>query len=91
MRSPYKGTFKDLYSIICIVRPWTRTTSDSWIWYHTKRLERFGGRTPAAMVNEDRCAELKDFLGAGEALTQPWPLAFPIHYAQKDVRVAANG
>ena len=89
--APTQKHLKDLYAIICVVRPWTRTASDSWIWYHTKRLERFGGRTPAAMVNEDRCAELKDFLEAGEALTRPWPPSFPIYYTPKDVRAAANG
>ena len=41
--------------------------------------------------NEDRCAELKDFLEAGEALTRPWPPSFPIYYTPKDVRSAANG
>ncbi|MGR3591613.1 MAG: hypothetical protein ACU0B9_19730 [Limimaricola soesokkakensis] len=89
--APTQRHLKDLYAIICVVRPWTRSTSDSWAWYHAKRLDRFGGLTPAGMVEQDRCTELKDFLEAGEALATPWPPAFPIHYAPKDVRPAANG
>ena len=89
--APTQRHLKDLHAIIRLVRPWTRSASDSWIWFHTKRLERFGGRTPVAMVDEDRAAELKDFLVAGQALMQPWPPAFPLHHMPKDVRSAANG
>lgn len=88
--APTQRHLKDLHAVICLVRPWTWTASDSWIWYHSKRLERFGGRTPVMMVKEDRCAELKDFLEAGEVLTRLWSPALPIRYSPKDVRIAAN-
>ena len=89
--APTQRHLKDLYAIICIVRPWTRTAADSWIWYCSKRLERFGDRTPAAMIHEDRRAELKDFLQAGEALVGPWSSTLPAHHMPKDVRIAAHG
>ncbi|WPY94329.1 hypothetical protein T8T21_14665 [Limimaricola variabilis] len=89
--APTQRHLKDLHVVICLVRPWTRTASDSWIWYCTKRLDRFDGRTPAAMISEDRCAELKDFLEAGQALTDLWPPSIPLHYTSGEVRTAANG
>ncbi|SDF11671.1 hypothetical protein [Limimaricola pyoseonensis] len=89
--APTQRHLKDLHCILCVIRPWTRSATDTWSWYHSKRLARFGGRTPAILVNEDRCAELKDFLEAGEALTNAWPPALEIRFLPKDVRPAANG
>ncbi|WP_162561803.1 hypothetical protein [Limimaricola hongkongensis] len=88
--APDQARLRETYSIISIVRPWARSASDTWSWYHGKRLARFGGLTPVAMVQAGRVEELKDFLQAGEALVTSWPPAPDMLAMPCDVRPAAN-
>ncbi|SDF13218.1 hypothetical protein [Limimaricola pyoseonensis] len=88
--APNQRRLKELYCILSVIRPWTRSASDSWSWYHGRRLAGLDGRTPAAMVNEGRYSELKEFLESGEALATAWPAAMEIDFVPKDARPAAN-
>ncbi|WP_370160815.1 hypothetical protein [Limimaricola soesokkakensis] len=88
--APDQARLQETYSVISIVRPWTKSAVDTWTWYHGKRLERFGSQTPAALVSAGRTAELKDFLEAGEALAPPWSPTPDVLHMPTDVRPAAN-
>ena len=68
--APDQARLRDLYSIISIVRPWTMTAAEAWSWCLRKRLDRFSGLTPAALLGAGRAAELKAFLEDEESFVE---------------------